>query len=773
MAFTTEQRLFSVYTPLPTDTLLIARWRAEEGLSQLYHFELELASERADIDALSLIGKPVHLRAETDRGQGYRIWHGYVASFCRTGQTQLQHSSDSQFSFYRMEIVPWLWFMLHHEDSRIFQNQSIPDIVETLFSEFGYSDYELQLHADYKPLVYCTQYRENVYQFISRLLERAGIYWYFRQDEKVATLVLTDHRDSHPLLDDDQPALRYHQEAFSAAEDVVQSLERSQAVRTGRIALNDYNFERPTLDLQVSLDSVVEAGDNRYYERYIHPAGYVERSAGDETARLLLEAEEARHETLQGTGTARAMGAGLLFDLQEHPQNHHNQRYLITSVTHQGSNDLGDEGGSDYSNSFRVLPYKVPYRSLPLTPKPRIAGPQTAVVTGPDSEEIYTDPHGRIKVHFHWDRRSQRNDKSSCWIRVAQMWAGRRWGAVFIPRIGHEVVVEFIEGDPDHPIVIGSVYNGDNPVPYPLPEQATKSTIKSLSSKDGDGFNEIRMEDKKGEEQLFLHAQKDLDLRVRNDRRIWVGQDTHEVVQRDAINETHRNQSTYVKQDRMTEVGRDCSLKVTGKQAIAIEGSRSTQIGGAVADSFKSHSESVNSSYYLNAASTVVIEAGAMITLRVAGSSITLSGAGVTIDGPQVRINSGGAPGAGTAASMVSPAQVLTAAVADNASSGEMGRHQVGKHSPLAELRGTQAPGMSTHDPDSEQNKDKRHYIEVQFSDEHGQPVAGETVALELPDGSTYTGSTDEKGLLKVSGLDAGNCKIRFPNLDSNAWEEA
>ncbi|RMX04251.1 type VI secretion system tip protein VgrG [Corticibacter populi] len=781
MAQTTDARLFSLRTALADDTLLVARFRGEEALSRLYRFELELASDRPDIDALELIGKPAHLLCERDGthedGLEDRVWSGFVCAFSRTGQTSLQHESENTQTFYRMEIVPWLWFMQHHEDSRIFQNLAVPDIVEKLFEEFGYADYELKLNASYAPLVHCTQYRESVFQFISRLLEQAGIHWFFRHDEQGVMLVLTDHAGSHPPLGAEDDALRFHEQDMSAGIDTVTGLARAQELRTGRIALNDYNFERPGIDLQVGLDSVVHAGDNADYERYIHPGGYEDRDGGDQIARLLIEAEEARHETLHGQSHARRMGAGLTFTLEDHPQDALNQRYLITGVTHEGSNNLGGAAGGeagDYRNDFAVLPLRVPYRAPLATPRPRIAGPQTAVVAGPDGEEIYTDPYGRVKLHFFWDRRSRRNDKSSCWVRVAQMWAGRQWGAMCIPRIGQEVVVEFLEGDPDRPLVTGTLYNGDNLPPYALPGHATVTTLKSQSSKGGKGFNELRFEDKADAEQVFLHAQKDLDLRVLNDARSWVGQDAHRIVQRDAVSEIHRDQSGYIKRDRITEVGRDDALTVHGKQAIAVGGSRSLKVDGAVGDAFASHSESVQSDYYLNAGTNVVIEAGAMITLKVAGSSITLSAAGVTIDGPLVGINSGGAPGAGMAASLVPPAGVLTASVADLAEPGQIGRDPGAAHSPLARMRGARPPERATsHDPGSAANKDKPHTIEILLNDEKGDPVAGEPVRIELPDGSISNGSTDEQGLLKVTGIDAGNCTIRFPNLDDNAWEEA
>ncbi|WP_266158034.1 type VI secretion system Vgr family protein [Dyella silvatica] len=766
MPFTTRERTFTLGTPLGEDELLIQTFEGSEHLSQPFHFKLTLLSERDDITPDKLIGKRVTLGIETADAE--RHWTGLVSSFTRLGTRKAAGTSDETLTTYHCEIVPWIRLMMLNEDCRIFQNQSIPEIVEAIFADFQFSDYEFQLTGTYEPLVYCTQYRETNFNFIARLLERAGIYYYFRHEAKTETLVLVDNKDGNPPLD--PPQIRFGLHGNYQDGDTISGISRSELIRSGRIVTHDYNFEKPATDLTASADSMVKIGDNSNYERFISPAGYTERNQGEKLARLLVEVEESEHETLRGESDARLLTAGYVFDLEDHPDDDLNQRFLIVSVEHHGNNNLDGDGSSSYHNNFSVIPHDVPYRSPLTTARARMPGPQTAVVTGPPGEEIYTDKHGRVKVHFFWDRRDHHDDKSSCWLRVAQTWAGRGWGSFYLPRVGMEVIVDFLEGDPDRPIVIGCVYNGDNTPPYELPGEMTKSTIKTWSSKGGDGFNELRFEDKKGSEQVFIHAQKDLDLRVQNDSREWVEQDRHLVVKRDRLEEVHRSHHLYIKKDHAVEIAGDDNLKISGKQAIKISGSQSVKVDGAVGESFQSHSEQVASNYYLNAGANVVIEAGAMITLKVGGNYITISPAGVTIVGTIVMINSGGPQASGSAASLVPPLAVLAAAVADKAIPGQ--KMDV---SPLGKTRPAKPPGhAAVHDPDADENKKKTHYIEVELVDDNGKPVAGESVRVTLPDGSTVAeGTTDEKGRYKVTHIDPGQCKVSFPNLDQDAWKPA
>ncbi|MBT2744824.1 MULTISPECIES: type VI secretion system tip protein TssI/VgrG [unclassified Lysobacter] len=762
MPLSTQHRMFLLRCPLGEDALLVRGVQGREALSRPFEFSLDLISDRDDIQPEDVIGKRSTLCIETMDGE--RHFTGLMSRFSRVGATPAPEGAEGEFYAYECDLVPWLWFMLQHEDSRIFQDKSIPDIVEEVFKQFQFTDYELRLSGEHPPLTYCAQYRETNFAFISRLLERAGIYYFFRHEPESETLVLTDNRDHNPRLEPD--ALPFHDLAMAEASDCVTALKRRERIHTGRVVLRDYDFERPSTDLEISVDSLVHIGDNSNYERFVHPGGYTDRALGEGLARVMIESEEADQDLLDATSDVRTLMPGHVFGLERHPEDALNEDYLVVAVEHRGRNNLGSDQDSGYDNRFSMIPHRVQYRAPLATRKAHLRGPQTAVVVGPPGEEIHTDKYGRVKVKFRWDRTPTADDKSSCWLRVAQMWAGKQWGAMFVPRIGMEVLVDFLEGDPDQPIVVGCLYNGENMPPYALPAEATKSTFKTYSSKGGEGFNEVRFEDKKGEEQLFLHAQKDMDVRVGKDRREWVENDRSLVVKRDRLEETHRSHHSFVKKDRIGEIEGDDHLSLKGKQAIRIAGSKSLKVDGAVGESFQSHSEQVATNYYLNAGANVVIEAGVMLTLKVGGNHVTISPAGVAIVGAMVLVNSGGAPASGSAASLVPPLAVTAATAAANAKPG-----QKPEASPLGDKRPGKPPDRSNYDPDSDENKDKTHWIEVELVDESGRPVAGERVQITLPDGSISGGTTDEKGLLKVANIDPGDCQIGFPDLDKDAWE--
>lgn len=764
MPYSTTERIFTLETPLGEDELLISGFEGSERLSRPFHFKLTMQSERDDIAPDELVGKRVALRVQTADDE--RHWTGVVSTFTRLATRQVAGSSRDTMTIYRCEVVPWIWMLLLNEDSRIFQNLSIPDIVEQIFADFQYDDYELQLNQIYEPLVYCTQYRETSFAFIARLLERAGIWYWFRHEADTETLVLTDSPEGSPDLE--IASIRFGLPGSYQQGDMISAFDRRERIRSGRFVLRSYDFEKPTADLEARVESLVRIGDNAGFERYIHPGGYVDRGDGERIARLLMEAEEADHATIDGASDARLLTPGYSFELEEHPDEALNAKYVIVAVEHRGNNNLDGDDSSSYANTFSVIPRDVPFREPQLTRKPRIDGVQTAVVTGPAGEETYTDEHGRVKIHLMWDRWGTADDKASCWARVMQGWAGNGWGSFVLPRIGMEVVVAFENGDPDHPLVIGCVYNGANKPPYALPGEATKSTFKTYSSKGGGGFNELRFEDKKDAEQIFVNAQKDIDVRVGHDSREWVERDSSLIVKRDHLEEAQRSRHAHVTKDLVVDVGGDDNLTVTGKQAIRIQGSRSLKVDGSVGESFQDHSEQVATNHYLNAGANVVVEAGAMITLKVGANYITVSPAGIAIVGSIVLINSGGPQAPGNANSLVPPMAFMAPAVADTADPGQKTEVSM-QH---GENKGRPPPDAPMHDP--QQNKDKTHRIEVELRDEAGQPVPGETVEVVLPDGETVAcGTTNEKGLFKVEHIDAGNCTITFPDLDENAWEEA
>jgi type VI secretion system secreted protein VgrG len=611
MAGLQDHRLIRFDCGLPPDDLVVSSFEGREALSELFSFRLELLSTRDDIDPKNIVGKPARLEIEL-AGGGTRQWSGHVAQFA-IGTT------IEGWVRYEAQLVPWFWFCTLVTDARVFQNLSVPDIVREVLDDLQFKDYRIDVNGTYANLEYCVQYLESTFAFVSRLLEQAGIHYFFEFRDGKHVMVMTDHPDGH----DEVPSspVRFHRTGRTEESDSVSQFSRRMALHSGRTTLRGFDFKRPNAELEVSSDTVARIGDNSALESFGFGIPYAEASLGEAYARVLMEAEESRHEHFEGVGDCREFSAGLKLVLDGHPIGGFDASYLLTEVLHRGTNNFEDgvPTGSTYSNVFHCIPSATPFRAPWSTPKPRIRGLQSAVIVGPRGEEIHTDEHARVRVQFQWDRRGEYNDKSSCWVRVAQTWAGNGWGAQFIPRIGQEVVVAFLEGDPDQPIVVGSVYNGLQKPPFALPANATTSGIKSNSSKGGQGFNELRFEDKKGSERLFLNAEKDMDVRVKNDSKETVGNNQHILIGKDQMEE--------VKGDRHTAVKGDWLSKVTGNRGESVTGNL------LVKSSQNAH---------LKAGMEIVINAGMQITLKAGAGSIVIGPSGVQIDGPLVQLNCGG-----------------------------------------------------------------------------------------------------------------------------------
>ena len=479
---------------------------------------------------------------------------------------------------YYAELRPWLWLLTHASGCQIFQDMSTPEILEKVFQDLGQSDFKKSLKGTYAKREYCVQYRETAFDFVSRLMEEDGIFYFFEHTKDAHKLVLADDASAHA----DCPGVakvRYRGTSTEAHEiDVVSEYDIEKNVVTEAFSLEDYFFETPA----TSLES--KAGDGKL-ARYDYPGGYTKKADGDKLAKVRLGVFEGEEDLAGGAGFCPTFTAGYKFTLADHPRSDANKAYALRSVEHQLTQER-------YRNRFVAFPATVVYRPPLVTPRPVIAGTQTAKVVGKSGEEIWTDKFGRVKVLFHWDREGKGDEKSSCWLRVTQGWPGKNWGAFFLPRIGQEVVVSFLEGDPDRPLVTGSVYNGEQTVPYALPANQTQSTVKSNSSKGGAGFNEIRFEDKKDSEELYVHAQKDMKTEVLNDstttitqnRTITVseGNETHTVSKGTRTldikgDEKHTSQANFVH-----EVKGDFTLKVTGKINIEAGGDVTIKSDGAV-----------------------------------------------------------------------------------------------------------------------------------------------------------------------------------------------
>ena len=671
-----------IATPLREDELLLQGFSGREEISRPFRFDLRLLSENSSISFDALVGKAATVTLLLPDGTPHHI-NGIISNFSQGGRS-------GYLTRYNATLVPWLWLLTRTSDCRIFQNMTAPEIIEKVFKDFGFDDFKNKLQGSHETRVYCTQYRETAFDFVSRLMEHEGIFYYFEHEERKHTLVLANS----PAEFKPCPNLAGMDYEANAGRDTsretVTEWTVEQEVRPGKYTLVDFDFEKPTSDLTAS----VEGADERKYEIYDYPGGYKTRDHGDALAGLRAQEQDLPRLTVRGAGNYAALSAGYKVDLARHYRRDLNRSYALLSVEHQG--DLGDsyeteraQGDFSYTNRFLCAPHPTPFRPARLAPTPVVRGTQTAIVVGPAGEEIYADKYGRVKVQFHWDRDGKYNENSSCWVRVSQNWAGKRWGAMFLPRIGQEVIVDFLEGDPDQPIVTGRVYNGGAMPPYALPDHKTMSTVKTYSSKGGGGFNELRFEDKKGAEQIFIHAQRNQDIRVRSNLYEFVGNDSHRVVVCDHFEHVRRHKHLIVDENHLEKIKGDQDLlvagerteEVQGKRQLTVKGDKLEKVEGAKHVNVAGDSnekvgkklslnvgmelhEKVGMNYahesgmnvHLKAGMSMVIEAGMQLTLKAAGGFITIGPAGVSISGPTVLINSGGAAGAGSGASPTSPA---------------------------------------------------------------------------------------------------------------------
>jgi type VI secretion system secreted protein VgrG len=631
MGFTQEDQYLSVSTPLGKDKLLLRGFHGEEQVSGLFHFTLEMVSEDNALDASKIVGESATITIDLP-DESQRYINGIVGRFIQAG-------SDARFTTYYAELYPWLWMLTMTSDSRIFQNQTVPQIIEAVFSDLGFTDYRNALKVTYSPREYCVQYQESAFDFVSRLMEDEGIFYFFEHEDGKHRLVLADDADAHAACPGMETAL-YRPWAPNWPEaDVITYCVLEQQVTTGKYALDDFNFETPDTDLIVSLDGK----SGRKMRIYEYPGGFDKKDAGEKKAKLRIEGCEVPEKLLKGDSHCRGFVTGYKFDLKEHERGDVNTTYVLQRVSHSATIDT-------YANSFEAFPVDVPFRPPRTTRKPVIPGAQTAIVVGKSGEEIWTDKYGRIKVQFHWDQEGKKDEDSSCWIRVAQGWAGKQWGSMIIPRINQEVVVSFLNGDPDRPIVTGAVYNAQQTVPYTLPGEGTRSTVKSNSSKGGGGFNEIRFEDKKDSEEIYVHAQKDVVREILNDetntvkqnrtttiqegnekltvekgdRTILVntGNETHEVKgTRDLTitgNETHTNKGDFAQ-----EVSGNFTLKVSGNITIEASGSVNIKAG-------QSLTSKAGTSLTNEAGTSLTSKAGTSLTNKATGSLTNEAGASLT-----------------------------------------------------------------------------------------------------------------------------------------------
>lgn len=616
-----------------------------EELGRLFQMDLELLNADANIDFEDVLGKDMTIMLELPEDQK-RLFHGFVSRFSLSG------AQDDRM-LYHATLHPWLWFLTRRANCRIFQDKNIPTIIKEIFNEYASHDFDEALSLTYPPLTYCVQYRETDFNFVSRLMEQAGIYYYFKHEETKHTLVLSDAIGSHETFQGYEKIPFYPpDEHLRREEHHIHEWIVTKEVQPGTYTLKDFDFEHPKADLIVkSSNPKPHALSDK--EIFDYPGKYTQTNDGDAYAKVRLEERQAQYEQAHGQANARGLCVGSLFELENFPREDQNREYLVVSARYILSSTPMRSGSETveedfYTCTFTAVPSPQQFRTPSRTPKPIVQGPQTAIVVGNSGDEINTDKYGRVKVQFHWDRYGQKDHQSSCWVRVAQTWAGSKWGSIQIPRIGQEVIVDFLEGDPDQPIITGRVYNLDNMPPYALPDEATRSGIKTHSSKEGDpnNFNELRFEDKKGEEQIYFQAEKDFDLRIKNDRKEYLGNDSHLIVKKDQLKKIEGDCHAMIKGNR--------NEKITGTVSLKTDKDMQEKVG-------LKYGLDAGMEIHLKAGMNVVLEAGMSITLKAGGGFIVVGPAGVTLSGTPVLINSGGSAGKGSGCSPENPKEALEA----------------------------------------------------------------------------------------------------------------
>jgi type VI secretion system secreted protein VgrG len=634
-------RVMEIDTPLGPDVLLFHRMRATEELSRPGEYQLDLLSLKKDINLDEILGQcvTVKLALPDDR---IRYFSGYVTRFAQGG-------NHGRFIRYSAVVRSWLWFLTRTADCRIFQDMTVPDIVKKVFADHPTADFKFELTGSYRKWNYCVQYRETDFNFISRLLEEEGIYYYVKHTDGHGTVVLTDSTTKH------SPFEGYETISFIGPEQQVRpDLEHistwdfSRAIQAGVYVHDDFDFQRPSVKLRTR-KAISRSFASSDYEMFDYPGHYVEKPDGEHYAAVRLEELGTRFETAHAATNAKGVAVGSLFTLEAHSRDDQNCEHLVVAATYElefsDYEAMPGGGGTQYRCDFVAMSSRQQFRPARTTPKPFVQGPQTAVVVGPAGEEIYTDEFGRVKVQFHWDRYGKKNEHSSCWTRVSHPWAGKGWGAISTPRIGQEVVVDFLEGDPDQPIITGRVYNAEQTPPYDLPAHKTQSGVKSRSSMGGssDNFNEIRFEDDKGKEQLFIHAEKNQDIEVENDETHWVGHDRKKTVDNnetvkikvDRTEEVGSNETITIGADRKEKVGANETIDIAanrtetvgGNEAITVSGNQDVTVGGSQTDTV-----SGDVTHTFGGALTQTVAGGIKVTTP--GQVLVTAAGGVTFIAP-------------------------------------------------------------------------------------------------------------------------------------------
>ncbi|USH04777.1 type VI secretion system tip protein VgrG [Grimontia kaedaensis] len=611
---------------LPDDTFVVVDFQGEAHLSAPFCFDIKLASRNEAVSENDTVDRNVTLVIWQD-GELKQRFHGIVRRFSR-GDTGFHHTR------YALEMVPSLARLSLRQNSRIFQQQSAPEIMSILLQEMGIDDYAFSLSGTPQTREYCVQYRETDLEFLERIAAEEGIFYCFLHSKDKHTVLFSDDTQT---LSASGLALPYNVNVGGISkENFVKGWQSSAQARPSSAQLKDYSFKKPAYGFLHEHAGTEMAFQRGTYEHYDYPGRYKSDAAGKPFTQYRLE--HLRRDAITATAQSNVpqVQPGMLFDLVDHPDDATNRDWVVVSTQCEGTQpqaleEAGGEGMTTFHNTFSVIPAHRPWRPTPQ-PKPCVHGPQIAIVTGPDGEEIFCDEHGRVKVQFPWDRYGNSDDASSCWVRVSQGWAGGQYGMMAIPRIGHEVIVSFLEGDPDQPIVTGRTYHATNVPPYPLPANKTRTVLRTETHQ-GEGFNELRFEDQAGQEEIYVHAQKDMNLLVENDRKDNIKHDLH----------------LDVENERFQHIRVDDHLTVDGQSKEHVKGDISLTVDTSLhIKQGKKQLLEAGTEIHHKAGDKVIIEAGTEITVKTAAGFVKLDPAGVHISGPVVNLNSGGSAGSGS-----------------------------------------------------------------------------------------------------------------------------
>lgn len=648
---TQENRLFSISDfSLGKDTFLLTSFSGSEYISDLFEFQIEVLSENLEVKPDSIVGKTASITFHNEHG---RVFHGFICAFTY-GEVK-----SNGLRQYRMTMVPWLWFLSKTNNHRIFQEKNTKEIVQKIFQDLGFADFDFRAVGG-KKREYCIQHNESDLNFVSRLLEEEGCAYFFKYEKSKHKLIIVDQKNSY----DEFPESNLEYSHGTSPKEQISRWEHMYSFKKGQWSFSDYNFKEPAKKLFSNTKTTSKFANNSKFEHYEYPGMY-EFASGDELVKIRLDAEEAGINSVMGVSDCTTFYAGGKFKVDKHENVGEKGEYIVVSVHHaaeDGTYFSGQSATTGYSNTFLCIPSSVHFRPNPLHEKPIMRGPQSAIVTGPSGEEIYVDDLGRIKVQFYWDREGKNDENTTCYIRVMQQWAGAQWGASFIPRIGHEVIVDFIDGDPDRPLVVGTVFNGKNKPPFP---SKTQSGWRTRSTKGGSAANcnELIFDDKKDSEQIYIHAEKNMDTEVENDETLTVDHDRIKHIKNDETYNIDNDRKKTIGNNQTEVIGKNKSTTVKGDHSETIDGGMTITVKKNLTENIKidyvenvdanktstikkdlketiqsNHFETVTKDYVLKA-KKIQLTASDEISFKTGSASILMKKNGdITIQGKKITV---------------------------------------------------------------------------------------------------------------------------------------